>query len=284
MVKRTVHLLRLGMGHPQVGNTLKRKNKLVTRASYRRMKVNGGGRGGGGKVTHHSQGKRHFSGRGGKLTGAAAYDRFGDKGGVGCRALMAAAWVAFMGVTQQRSVTRLRRSHRVRLTFLIDSVWENKNTEICIYIMLHKLPYIREFSLPTDFLLGYRLPQRDLTFISSEKKTTTCSCIFFHNKKDAHSWQDVVWISFIFVSRFAEVLSLLALSVDRAFILHLPTAKHKFRGTVGMKLVVLLVWIFAAFMGSIPIVGWSGIAYYKPRMFMSNLWVSPTIAFTYHMK
>ena len=64
--------------------------------------------------------------------------------------------------------------------------------------------------------------------------------------------------------RFAEILSLLALSIDRAFILHLPTVKYKFKGTMGVKTMVLVIWIFAAFMGSIPIVGWSGVAFYKP--------------------
>ena len=67
-----------------------------------------------------------------------------------------------------------------------------------------------------------------------------------------------------FYFRFAEILSLLALSIDRAFILHLPAAKYKFKGTIGVKTIVLVIWIFAAFMGSIPIVGWSGVAYYKP--------------------
>ena len=59
------------------------------------------------------------------------------------------------------------------------------------------------------------------------------------------------------------MLSLLALSIDRAFILHLPTAKYKFKGTIGVKIMVLVIWIFAAFMGSIPIVGWSGVAFFK---------------------
>ena len=51
--------------------------------------------------------------------------------------------------------------------------------------------------------------------------------------------------------------------MDRVFILHLPAAKYKFRGNASVKLVTVMIWIFAGFMGSIPVVGWSGITLHK---------------------